>query len=119
MGDERFKPFGVISDPDIYCRKIQENDQFLILACDGLWKSLKPSFVVDFISKGLFSFLFLFYLFYFIYFLNSYPNVKKGLQEQQSKQTICNTLVQESIKQGSDDNITAIIIFFENNHIEQ
>jgi serine/threonine protein phosphatase PrpC len=40
FGDQKLKPFGLTSDPEVIQRKIHQDDAFLILACDGLWKGL-------------------------------------------------------------------------------
>jgi len=37
--------------PDVYERDIKPADQFLVLACDGLWDVMENQEVVDFISK--------------------------------------------------------------------
>ena len=40
FGDKNLKAHLRV-DPDVYCLLIQDTDEFLILASDGLWKVLK------------------------------------------------------------------------------
>ena len=38
MGDGRFKHLGVIATPDVFRFPVTDEDRFLLIACDGLWK---------------------------------------------------------------------------------
>ena len=42
IGDLDGKNIGVISDPDIIVKKIDENSKFIVLGSDGLWDVIKP-----------------------------------------------------------------------------
>lgn len=42
IGDLDGKDIGVISDPDIIVKKIDENSKFIVLGSDGLWDVIKP-----------------------------------------------------------------------------
>ncbi|KAM6491095.1 Protein phosphatase 2C (PP2C)-like domain containing protein [Amanita muscaria] len=46
----------VTADPDVTCHEVTEEDEFLVLACDGIWDCLSSQQVVDIvryeISKG-------------------------------------------------------------------
>ena len=46
IGDLDGKDVGVISDPDIIVKKIDENSKFIILGSDGLWDVIKPYDVI-------------------------------------------------------------------------
>ena len=46
LGDEQFKPL-VSNDCDITTVKLGELDDFLIVACDGLWDGLTPAEAVQ------------------------------------------------------------------------
>ena len=42
IGDLVAKDIGIISDPDIIVKKIDENSKFIVLGSDGLWDVIKP-----------------------------------------------------------------------------
>mmetsp|Transcript_16606 Transcript_16606/g.26325 ORF Transcript_16606/g.26325 Transcript_16606/m.26325 type:complete len:295 (-) Transcript_16606:72-956(-) len=50
LGDVHLKPY-VGAKPDIRPRHIGENDDFLIIASDGLWDVVKPQEAVDLVSR--------------------------------------------------------------------
>ncbi|TFK74804.1 PP2C-domain-containing protein [Pluteus cervinus] len=39
----------ITADPDVTCHEITEEDEFLVLACDGIWDCLSSQQVVDFV----------------------------------------------------------------------
>ncbi|KNC52858.1 protein phosphatase 2C isoform gamma [Thecamonas trahens ATCC 50062] len=47
------KPSGLIAEPDINCVELTHEDEFLILACDGLWDVLSYQDAADFVSAAL------------------------------------------------------------------
>ena len=52
FGDIKLKKYGVSAEPE--CRihfKITPGDEFLLLACDGLWSVMDPQTAVDFIRS--------------------------------------------------------------------
>lgn len=51
FGDRRLKKY-VIADPEIKQRDIDENDDFLILATDGVWDVISSQAAVDVVSKA-------------------------------------------------------------------
>jgi len=81
------KPSGLIPDPDIHIEQLSLNDQFLILACDGLWDVMRYHEAVNYVQTRL----------------------SNGIPIQQ----ICQDLVIDAeLVHGSTDNITVCIIFF-------
>jgi len=57
FGDKSLKTY-VIADPDIITMPLKEGDDFLVLACDGLWDVVDIETVTDLVrqhtaSKGL------------------------------------------------------------------
>lgn len=79
------EPF-VTSKPDIFKYKLDSNDNFLIMACDGLWDVLSNQDAVNFV-------------------INSMDSKKQKIN-------IARKLGEYAIKLGSMDNVTIIIIFF-------
>lgn len=51
IGDTVGAAVGVIPDPDVSCFEIQQDDQFLILATDGVWEFISSQEAVDFVYK--------------------------------------------------------------------
>ena len=49
FGDREMKKHGVIAKPDIICKKISENDIFIIIASDGVWDTVDEN---DIITMG-------------------------------------------------------------------
>lgn len=52
FGDFCLKDFGLISVPDIFYRRLTENDQFIVLATDGIWDVLTNKEVVDIVASA-------------------------------------------------------------------
>ena len=56
IGDLEAKKIGVISDPDIIVKKIDNNAKFFVLGSDGLWDVIKPYDIIrivrPFFNKG-------------------------------------------------------------------
>ena len=56
IGDLEAKKIGVISEPDIILKKIENNAKFLVIGSDGLWDVVKPYDVIrlvrPFFNKG-------------------------------------------------------------------
>ncbi len=48
IGDGQFKAHGVVATPDVRKLSLTANDAFLILACDGLWKSFTSEEAIRF-----------------------------------------------------------------------
>ncbi|CAI9787152.1 unnamed protein product [Fraxinus pennsylvanica] len=51
FGDFCLKEFGLISVPDISCRRITVKDEFIVLATDGIWDVLSNEEVVDIVGS--------------------------------------------------------------------
>ena len=103
FGDIDASPY-VTHIPDIFKYKINQDDQFIILACDGLWDALSNHEAVNFIKNCI--------------ELKKKKNCKKELNEGQydiifkdSRKNLAKSLAEYAIQKGSMDNITVIIIF--------
>jgi len=79
------KPSGLIAEPEIEKVSLIGDDQFIILACDGLWDVFKHHDAVDFVKKSLF---------------NNENDPQKAAEE----------LVESALSRGSTDNITVLIV---------
>ena len=53
IGDAELKKKGVVSTPQIERVTLCERDEFLILACDGLWSVFDAKGAVDFVAGKL------------------------------------------------------------------
>ena len=90
VGDKFAKSFGVTSQCDIFSRRLDQNDKFIVIASDGVWDMLSSQEVVNIVSKGFLA--------------------KKS-------EIACKELVQEATKRwnsnGDDvDDISVIVMFF-------
>jgi serine/threonine protein phosphatase PrpC len=90
IGDATFKPY-VSGDADIVEFDLQGNEDFLVLGCDGLWDFLGP---FD-ISSVVYEYL----------TVNAHRPVSEVVQD------IAKILSDRAIDEGSQDNITAIVVF--------
>ncbi|KAJ4823875.1 putative protein phosphatase 2C 33 [Turnera subulata] len=52
FGDFCLKDFGLISVPDVSCRRLTEKDEFIVLATDGIWDVLSNKEVVDIVASA-------------------------------------------------------------------
>jgi serine/threonine protein phosphatase PrpC len=90
FGDLDNKPY-ISCIPDIFRYKINKKDQFMVIACDGLWDVMDSQEVVNFILA------------------NSYDLEYNRINK---KINIARFLADFALQKGSTDNITIIIIFF-------
>lgn len=72
---------------------LSNDDVFCVLASDGLYDSMTSQEVVNFILEK--------------------------INETNDLQSACDSLIQEALSRGSNDNITVIIIFFDHNKLNQ
>jgi len=90
FGDLDASPY-VTHRPDIYRYKLDKNDKFIVLACDGLWDVFENNDVVNFIL------------------LNCYD--KSTNFRINKNMNIAKKLAEYALVKGSTDNITIIIFF--------
>jgi len=88
IGDGEYKPF-ICADPDITTTVNEGNDEFLILACDGLWDMITPEEATDIVLQHL-----------------DENKLNGGDIENLSAR-----LASAAKDKGSGDNITIIVIF--------
>ena len=90
FGDLDSNPY-VTHRPDIFRYKLDKNDKFVVLACDGLWDVLSNDDVVNFVLDVCYDDT-------FTTRINKNINVAKKLSDY-------------ALKKGSTDNITIIVVF--------
>jgi len=77
---------------DIFETKINSNDKFMVIACDGLWDELSNQDVVNFVLN------------------NCYDS--KLENRINNDHNIARKLAEHAINEGSGDNVTAVVVFF-------
>jgi protein phosphatase 1L len=86
IGDRSERPH-VTADPEIIAIPVQEEDEFIILASDGLWDVLESNEAVDLVQRL----------------------IQQGLPRDQ----VATWIVEESIRRGTYDNVTVVIIWLD------
>lgn len=89
----------VTHHPSIYSYELGDFDEFIIMACDGLWESLRNEDAVNFVAFQLKQGNNRFY---------SY----NGMREEPPNVNIATKLARYAISRGSTDNVSVIIIEF-------
>ena len=89
FGDARFKKY-VTCVPDVTKSTLTDNDKYLIIACDGLWKGFQMQEAVNYIDA----------------ILND--TTIENTDERYEK--ACGNVASEAIRRGSSDNVTVVII---------
>ena len=95
FGDMDAAPY-VTHMPEIFKYNLRRNDKFMIIACDGLWDVIANQDAINFV-------------------LDKLNNTNKlNTMSGYSKQNIAQSLAEYAIKNGSTDNVSIIIVFFDN-----
>ncbi|GKV06821.1 hypothetical protein SLEP1_g18657 [Rubroshorea leprosula] len=84
--DLKFPLTPLISDPDVRQIVLTEDDEFLIIGCDGIWDVMSSQIAVSL--------------------------VRRGLRRHDDPQECARELVKEASRLNSSDNLTAIVICF-------
>jgi serine/threonine protein phosphatase PrpC len=94
IGDFEFKNSGLVSNaPEIRCiRRVSPEDEFIVMACDGLFDVMSSEEVVEFIRNR----------------IDIY--VKKN-QEPDPNQIAVDLVTESIMKRNTSDNVTVLIIF--------
>ncbi|KAJ1440089.1 hypothetical protein SESBI_02326 [Sesbania bispinosa] len=74
------------AEPELKLMTLTKEDEFLIIASDGIWDVFSSQNAVDF--------------------------ARRRLQEHNDEQLCCKEIVQEAIKRGSTDNLTVVMVCF-------
>uniref|UniRef100_A0A095C1H8 Jumonji domain-containing protein 4 n=1 Tax=Schistosoma haematobium TaxID=6185 RepID=A0A095C1H8_SCHHA len=111
FGDYQFKKQGVTCIPDVKKCQLTDNDQFLLIACDGLWKSFPPNEAVHLTHELL------------MQEIEKYENEHRESLNgqctdysqilcQRHLDSVCTHLVSEAVLRMSGDNVTCILLVF-------
>ena len=84
FGDKNMKKYGVICEPEFFCKKIKEHDKYIIIASDGLWDVISENDIIEFV--------------------NTYENKILSSEDFSKK------IVELAIKKGTKDNVSCIVI---------
>ncbi|XP_069755167.1 integrin-linked kinase-associated serine/threonine phosphatase 2C-like [Narcine bancroftii] len=96
IGDGQYKHCGVISIPDVRRCPLTFNDRFILLACDGLFKVFSPEEAILFVTAIL---------------EDESITARMGKTSQDVHfEAACNRLANESVRRGSADNVTIILV---------
>nr|XP_056706406.1 integrin-linked kinase-associated serine/threonine phosphatase 2C [Euleptes europaea] len=96
IGDGQYKRFGVISVPDIKRCQLTQNDRFILLACDGLFKVFSPEEAVNFIMSCLED--------------STIPTREAKSTLDARYEAACNRLANKAVQRGSADNVTVVVV---------
>ncbi|XP_008804046.1 probable protein phosphatase 2C 57 [Phoenix dactylifera] len=75
------------AEPEVMRTKLTEEDEFLIMGCDGIWDVFRSQNAVDF--------------------------ARRKLQEHNDPATCCKELVDEALKRKSSDNLAVVVVCFQ------
>ena len=92
FGDTEFEKY-ITCMPDLIRHRIDKTDKFLVIACDGLWDVMSNQDVVNFIIS-------------YCYDILTWKKIN-------TKNNIAKLLAEYALKLGSTDNISIIIVFFD------
>jgi serine/threonine protein phosphatase PrpC len=91
IGDPEHKPY-ISSEPDVTEITLDSDDDFLILACDGLWDQLTPEEATTLVYQ--------------------YICENETENTQEIAENVASYLSKIAKEEGSSDNITTIVLFF-------
>ena len=77
----------ITSEPDVVSIELDGTEDYVVLACDGIWDVIQPSKVPQLV----------------------YAHLTGG----GSKESVAKSLIDHAKAEGSSDNMTAIVVFFD------
>eukprot|EP00210_Caulerpa_lentillifera_P009032 g8620.t1 len=101
IGDLSFRRYGVICDPEVKTKKRSINDEYLLLATDGLWDVITNDEAYRIIRHTI------------------VKNQKENLSPLDCVQNAANRLVRVALDRGSRDNITVVLLDLQSDHHHQ
>ncbi|XP_052213462.1 integrin-linked kinase-associated serine/threonine phosphatase 2C-like [Dreissena polymorpha] len=100
IGDGQYKTLGVTCAPDVKKCQITDNDRYVIMACDGLWKCFQPEDSIKFVNSIL---------------EGSKEAVTRTSSQSERFDTACNRLANEAVLRFSGDNVTVLLLALHKN----
>jgi serine/threonine protein phosphatase PrpC len=97
MGDRSERPV-VTAEPDIHRTALESQDDFVVLATDGLWDVMSSQQVIKFIHRHLESF-------------DGGSALKPDYRRKALQGNMANLLVAEALRRGTMDNVTIVILW--------
>ncbi|XP_041378111.1 integrin-linked kinase-associated serine/threonine phosphatase 2C-like [Gigantopelta aegis] len=97
LGDGPYKNHGVTCLPNVKRCPITENDRFILIACDGLWKSYSLQESIDFVNKTSSQ-------------ISQVASSDGKTTEDTCFETACNRLANDAVLRLSGDNVTVMIV---------
>ncbi|BFZ23567.1 hypothetical protein BsWGS_26606 [Bradybaena similaris] len=96
IGDGMYKNHGVTCIPDIKRCQLTENDKYLMIACDGLWKSYSVDESIKFVNK----------------ILEDGAIVATGRKSAEDVRfdQVCSKLANAAVLRLSGDNVTVVLV---------
>ena len=88
LGDKQLEPY-ITAQPEITHRLLQKTDEFLILACDGVWDVLNNQQAVDIVRMAL-------------------------RESNNDPRQAAQTLTDQALLHGSTDNVSALVVLLNN-----
>lgn len=96
IGDGQYKKHGVSCIPDVKKCRLTSEDRYIVLACDGLWKSFTPEECIKAINQILED--------------KNIEGTDMKSCEDVKFETACSTLANEAVLRLSADNVTILLI---------
>lgn len=96
LGDGQFKRCGVINNPDVRRCPLTDNDRFVLLACDGLFKAFSAEEAVNFILSQV---------------QDESAQAEEDPGDMDTRyESACHRLANEAVRRGAADNVTILIV---------
>ncbi|CAL1527263.1 unnamed protein product [Lymnaea stagnalis] len=96
IGDGPYKNHGVTCIPDIKKCQLTEHDRYLMIACDGLWKSYSIDESIQYVNKILED--------------KSIQASGKRSEEDMKFDSVCSKLANSAVLRLSGDNVTVVVV---------
>ncbi|KAH9495093.1 hypothetical protein Btru_018138 [Bulinus truncatus] len=96
IGDGPYKNHGVTCVPDIKRCQLTEHDRYLMIACDGLWKSYSIDESIQYVNKILED--------------KTIQASGKKSEDDVKFDTVCNKLANAAVLRLSGDNVTVVVV---------